>query len=94
MKVFRLEEAAERLGLSTRMLELLEEEGRIKSHEKIGGVSYYSQVALDHLIHELHCTLQRASWNDMEVRMEQVERHVEALGKELRELRDSSTRLL
>ena len=94
MKVFRLEEAAERLGLSTRMLELLEEEGRIKIQEKIGGVSYYSQVALDHLIHELHCAMQRASWNDMEVRMEQVERHVEVLEKELGKLRDSSSKIL
>lgn len=84
MRLLRIEEAAERLGLSVKLLELLEEEGRITASDKMNGVSYFSQANLDHTVHELLCSLQRASWNDMELRMEAVEAKVEEITATLR----------
>lgn len=94
MKVFRIEEAAERLGLSAEILKILEQEGRIEAQEHVGDVSYYSQVALDKLIHDLHCSMQHASWADMELRMEAVEKQCEDLQKELKNLKDSASRIM
>ncbi len=94
MKVFRIEDAAERLGLSTKILKILEEEGRIQAQEHVADVSYYSQVALDKLIHDLHCSMQHAAWADMENRMETVERQCEGLQKELKKLKDQASRII
>ena len=93
MKVYRMEEAAQRLGLSIRVLETLEGEGRIEPYEKISGVSYYSQTSLDELIQELNTSIQRASWRDIEARMEDVEERLENMEKELKSLRDQGSRV-
>ena len=94
MKVYRLDEAAERLGVSPKVLEIFEEEGRIQPHEKLQGVSYYLQSSLDTLIQDLNCSMQRASWQDIEMRMEDVERHLETLDREFKKMRDESSRLI
>ncbi|MEM7164082.1 MAG: hypothetical protein AAF581_01385 [Planctomycetota bacterium] len=89
MKLLRIEDAAERLGLSIKLLQLLEEEGRIKASDKMNGVTYFSQASLDHTMHELLCSVQKASWNDMELRMEAVEAKVEEIEALLRDRKDS-----
>ncbi|MEE8141465.1 MAG: MerR family transcriptional regulator [Planctomycetota bacterium] len=94
MKVYRLDEAAERLGVSPKVLEIFEVEGRIQPHEKLQGVSYYSQSSLDTLIQDLSCSMQRASWRDIEIRMEDVERRLETTERELKRIREESSRLI
>ena len=89
MKLLRIDEAAGRLGLSVKLLELLEEEGRIEASDKMNGVTYFSQAALDHAVHELLCSVQKASWNDMELRMEAVEAKLEEVEAHLRDRKDS-----
>ena len=89
MRLLRIDEAAERAGLSVKLLELLEEEGRIAASDKMNGVSYYSQAALDHSMHDLLCAVQKAAWNDMELRMEAVEEKLEELQLQLKAAKDS-----
>lgn len=79
MKLYRIDDAAERIGLPVKVLRSLQEEGRIRPKERIGDVSYFDQAELDRLIQDLHASIQRASWREMEVRMEAVERRLEAL---------------
>ncbi|MFN0060307.1 MAG: MerR family transcriptional regulator [Planctomycetota bacterium] len=85
MKLYRIDDAAQRLGLSNKIVECLEQEGRIRPKEKIGEVSYYTQSELDRLIQDLHASLQRSSWREMEQRMEDVERRLDMLEKLRRE---------
>ncbi|MFQ5654510.1 MAG: MerR family transcriptional regulator [Planctomycetota bacterium] len=94
MKIYRADEAAERLGLPLKVLKILSEEGRIHAEDTINGVGYYTQTALDRLIQDLHCSIQRASWRDMEARMEEVEQRVERIERELRQQRETSARIL
>ena len=94
MKVFRIDQAAERLGLSEALLELLETEGRLTAEDRVNGVSYYSQASLDQTIQGMLCSLQRASWGDMESRMEAVESQIEELQTEFRKMRDGLSRVL
>ncbi len=93
MKLYHVEEAAQRLGISPRVLEIFEEEGRIQAHEKLQSVSYYSESALDVLVQDLTCSMQRASWRDMELRMESVERRLDGLDRDLKKMREASSRL-
>jgi len=79
VKRFRCDEAAERLGLPASILNGLVDEGMIEPCESVGDTHYFQQQALDRLIHELHSRIQRASWRDMEDRMEDVERRLELL---------------
>lgn len=76
MTIYSADQAARRLGLSVDVLQILENEGKIRVKEKIGGVTYYTQCDLDNLIQELHASLQRASWREMETRMEDVEKRL------------------
>lgn len=94
MKLYRMDEAAERVGLSTDLLEALESEGRLEPAEKVNGVSYYTRTGLDQMIHSLLCAVQKASWNEMEARMEAVERQLEEVTAELRRVGSSELRVL
>ena len=94
MKIYRLQEAAERLGFSPRILQVLEDEGRIKASERVKDIPYYAQSALDSLVQELHCSIQRATWHDMEMRMEEVEKRLEDLEVEQKKMRESTSRVL
>ncbi len=94
MKVFRIDEAAERLGLTTGFLQMLEDEGRLAAQDRVNGISYYSQASLDTTIQSVLCSLQRASWGDMEARMETVESQLSDVRNELKRMRVGSTRVL
>jgi len=61
------------------VLRCLEEEGQLRAKERIGDVSYYAQSDLDTLIQTMHSSLQKASWREMELRMEEVERRLEEM---------------
>ncbi len=89
VKRFRCDEAAERLGLPPSILNGLVDEGMITPCESVGGTHYFQQQALDRLIHELHSRIQRASWRDMEDRMEDVERRLELLEEKQLELQST-----
>ncbi|MCA8959494.1 MAG: MerR family transcriptional regulator [Planctomycetes bacterium] len=91
MKIYRIDEAARRLDLPVSVLKCLESEGRIRPRETIGDVSYFSQCDLDNLIQELHASLQRASWREMEQRMEEVEQRLEALERRQAERNEAAT---
>ncbi len=82
-KRFRGEEAASRLGLPLSILEGFVAEGLIVPSDTIGGSHYFLQPALDRLIHDLHSRIQRASWRDMEDRMEDVEKRISELEQEM-----------
>ena len=85
VKRLRGEEAAERLGLPLSVLNSCVEEGMIEPCETVAGSHYFRQDALDRLIHTLHHRIQRASWRDMEDRMEEVERRIESFEAQLSE---------
>lgn len=85
VKRLRGEEAAERLGLPLSVLDSCVAEGMIEPCETVSGSHYFRQDALDRLIHMLHHRIQRASWRDMEDRMEEVERRIETLEAQLSE---------
>lgn len=93
-KMFRAEEAAARLRLSVRILDGFVEDGLIEPCKEHGGVRYFRQDALDRLIQEVHHRIQRASWRDMEERMEEVESKVESLTAELASIRKQGQHLL
>ena len=93
-KRFRGDEAAARLGLPVSILDGLVSEGMIQPCETIGNDRYYLQDALDRLIHELHHRIQRASWRDMEERMEEVERRLAQLETQQSDRRRPGTNLL
>lgn len=84
MKIYSADSAARRLGLSVEVLQILEKEGKIRAKQRVGGVTYYTQCDLDNLIQDLHSSLQRASWREMETRMESVEARIESLEQALR----------
>jgi hypothetical protein len=82
-KQFRGDEVATRLGLPLSIIEMFVTEGMIEASEKVGGDFYFRQDALDRLIHDLHSRIQRASWRDMEDRMEDVEHRLDQLQAEV-----------
>ena len=85
VKRFRGEEVAERLGLPPTVLESFVAEGMLEPCDTAAGTQYFRQDAIDRLIHELHSRIQRASWRDMEDRMEDVERRIELLETQLQD---------
>ncbi len=78
-KRFRGEEAAQRMGLPISILEGFVSEGMIEPCETVAGTQYFRQDSVDRFIHQLHHRIQRASWADMEDRMEDVERRISQL---------------
>jgi DNA-binding transcriptional MerR regulator len=84
---FRCDEAAERLGLPESVLAALVQEGLMKPSETVGGQHYFRQDALDRCLQDLHGRMQRASWRDMEERMEEVEKRIAAIETQLGEKR-------
>ena len=86
MKVYRADEAAERLGIPPRVLEVLEDEGRIHAQERVNGISYYSQCEVDRLLTDLLGAVQRAYRHDLEVRLETAESRIEDLDREMKRL--------
>ncbi|MEM7262652.1 MAG: MerR family transcriptional regulator [Planctomycetota bacterium] len=84
MKIYRIDEAARRINLPISVLQSLENEGRIQPKERIGDISYYTQYEIDGLIQDLHSSIQRASWREMEMRMEEAEERIEALERKLK----------
>lgn len=94
MKLLRIDEAAQRMGLSPKLLETLEDEGRIQASEKANGISYYTQSNLDQMIHNLLASIQRASWSEMEQRMEVVEQRLEDLTRTIKEVATGDCRML
>jgi len=79
MKLCSIDDAAARLRLPESVLTAFEEAGLIAAQDQAGGKSYYAQSALDSLIQDLHGRLQRASWREMELRMEAVEARLDAM---------------
>ncbi len=82
VKRFRGEEAAQRMGLPASVLEGFVTEGMLEPCETVAGTQYFRQDSLDRFIHQLHHRIQRASWRDMEDRMEDVERRLALLEEE------------
>lgn len=82
---FRCDEAAARLGLPESVLGALVSEGLMTPSETIAGQHYFRQDALDRCIQDLHSRIQRASWRDMEERMEDVEKRLAAMEQKLGE---------
>jgi DNA-binding transcriptional MerR regulator len=80
---FRCDEAAARLGLPESVLGALVTEGLMQPSETIQGQYYFRQDALDRCIQDLHSRIQRASWRDMEERMEEVERRLASMEAKL-----------
>ena len=94
VKRIRGEDAALRLNLPVSILEGFVEEGMIEPCETVGGTHYFRQDALDRLLHQLHHRIQRASWRDMEDRMEDNERRIAQLEDQMNGLRAKDTKNL
>ena len=94
VKRFRADEVARRIGLPESIVHGFVDEGLIRPCEEVAGARYFMQDAVDRLIHDLHHRIQRASWRDMEDRMEDVERRIEELEGKLDDRSHKSQHLL